>query len=415
MTKKTCLVISPIGNEGSEIREKADHVFEYFITPALEAFGFEVIRSDKLTNLEKISDQIINYIQTAELCIADMTGHNPNVFYELGRRHETAKPCIQIIKKGELIPFDVADMRTVEYDLDDFISGQESQKRLKEFIKGVEREGYSDSGSSLQNVSDTLKRIEKKINSITTPKNDTVTMSAARPEGFSDNPVTFYYQALEAGKYQLAADAIKRYMKINKDYNLLLDMATVIIEKYDASGVEIARQIMDEHSDEITPGQYATTLFALYKLYDTAMTLENEKEYMFSIVTGALERDNVDKEDKARLVNVLSSVEFSLGNYETALDYDYKAIDYVDNEPVYYYNQAKTYEKMPEMTLKMFKHLDKIIELHRTETYTAPHVNGLEYALEMYTKLSPDEENKIEEIQLLLRKFTEENMDQALT
>ena len=404
-SKKTCLVISPIGQQGSDIRKQADDVFELLIAPALRPFGFDVIRSDRIAGIEKISDQIINYIQTAELCIADLTGHNPNVFYELGRRHETAKPCIQIIKLGGAIPFDVADMRTVEYDLDDVRAARDSQNQLERFIDAVEREGYSDSGSSLQNISDTLKRIEKKVNSIGGRKTDISTASATRTDLYDDNPVTLYHNAIDAGKYQLAADALKRYMQINRNYNLLLDMATVIIEKYDASAVEIAKQIIDEHPLEITPGQYATTLFALYQLYNLAMTLENEKDYINAVISDVLKREEIENQDKARLLNVQSSIEYSLNNLEMAIEYGFEAIELVNNEPVYYYNQAKTYEKIPDSTKKMFENIDRMIDLHRSENFTAPYLRGLEYASNMYSKYSTDDE-KIEEIKELILKFS---------
>ena len=52
------------------------------------------------------------------LVIADLTGHNPNVFYELAIRHAIRKPYVQMIRKNETIPFDVATARTVRYDFD---------------------------------------------------------------------------------------------------------------------------------------------------------------------------------------------------------------------------------------------------------------------------------------------------------
>jgi hypothetical protein len=45
--------------------------------------------------------------------IADLTGGNPNVLYEVGIRHAVGKPCVQIIENGHKIPFDVADIRTL--------------------------------------------------------------------------------------------------------------------------------------------------------------------------------------------------------------------------------------------------------------------------------------------------------------
>ena len=49
-----------------------------------------------------------------ELVIADLTEENPNVFYELALRHSIRRPLVQIIEKGDTIPFDLVNYRTVE-------------------------------------------------------------------------------------------------------------------------------------------------------------------------------------------------------------------------------------------------------------------------------------------------------------
>ena len=45
-----------------------------------------------------ISRQIIEHIMHARLVIADLSFHNPTVFYELALRHMTGKPTIQVIR-----------------------------------------------------------------------------------------------------------------------------------------------------------------------------------------------------------------------------------------------------------------------------------------------------------------------------
>lgn len=70
--------------------------------------------------------------------VADLTGHNPNVFYELAIRHAIRKPVVQIIQKGETIPFDVAQNRTIEVDYRDLDSVADCRKKLVEQIHMVE-------------------------------------------------------------------------------------------------------------------------------------------------------------------------------------------------------------------------------------------------------------------------------------
>jgi hypothetical protein len=80
---KKCFVISPIGLPGSEVREQADDVLDYIIAPALKDLGIEAFRADKQMEPGLITDQMIAAILNYDLCIADLSGHNPNVFYEL--------------------------------------------------------------------------------------------------------------------------------------------------------------------------------------------------------------------------------------------------------------------------------------------------------------------------------------------
>ena len=96
--KKTCFVISPIGKNGDDIRKNADEVLEYIINPICEKYGYSVIRADKMANSGLITKAIIEQIISSDLVIADLTGSNPNVFYELAIRHSYRKPAIQIIK-----------------------------------------------------------------------------------------------------------------------------------------------------------------------------------------------------------------------------------------------------------------------------------------------------------------------------
>src|SRR5262249_55308105 len=65
----------------------------------------------------RITDQMFNSIHEEDLCIAVLTYFNPNVFYELAIAQCAARPVIILIEKGHSIPFDVRDLRAVEYDL----------------------------------------------------------------------------------------------------------------------------------------------------------------------------------------------------------------------------------------------------------------------------------------------------------
>ena len=100
---KKCFVVSPIGEEGSVTRINADKLFKYIIKPVCADCDFEAIRVDKLNDANSITQTIIDYLDKSELVIADITEHNPNVFYEMGYRARTKKPIIHLKSKGEKI------------------------------------------------------------------------------------------------------------------------------------------------------------------------------------------------------------------------------------------------------------------------------------------------------------------------
>jgi hypothetical protein len=118
----TCFYITPIGDDGSDHRKHSDLFLGNIVEPALATFGLRVIRADGIDKPGMITRQVIEYILRSRLVIADLSFHNPNVFYELALRHATRLPIVQIIRAGEVIPFDIHQMRTIVIDNRDIYS-----------------------------------------------------------------------------------------------------------------------------------------------------------------------------------------------------------------------------------------------------------------------------------------------------
>lgn len=135
--KMECFVICPIGEEGSQIRLHADRVKEFIIVPSAAKMGFEVVRSDDISETGVITNQIIRYLLDAPFVVADLTGRNPNVYYELALRHAAGKPFAHIVSKGETIPFDIAHARAIEYDSNDPQSVRDARARLESIMQSA--------------------------------------------------------------------------------------------------------------------------------------------------------------------------------------------------------------------------------------------------------------------------------------
>ncbi|PVW06575.1 hypothetical protein DEA06_03450 [Microbacterium sp. Gd 4-13] len=89
-------------------------MWEEVFQPACDTFGFEAIRADKISAPGEITDQVFVLLRDADLVIADLSGANPNVMYELGLRHSRAMMTIQVGEHGRL-PFDVNTVRTIQF------------------------------------------------------------------------------------------------------------------------------------------------------------------------------------------------------------------------------------------------------------------------------------------------------------
>src|ERR1035438_1080491 len=94
----------------------------------------ECIRADEIARSNRITDEVFEQIQRARFLIADITGQNPNVYYELGVAHALEKPAIVLVQTGTEIPIDLSGIRLLEYSMDDL---GDLRNKLGEYIKSA--------------------------------------------------------------------------------------------------------------------------------------------------------------------------------------------------------------------------------------------------------------------------------------
>ncbi len=128
--------IGPIGETGSETRKRSDDIRELLIEPVATTCGFgQVQRADTIAEPGSITDQVIQHLIEDELVIADLHENNPNVFYELGVRHTTGKPCLLLAEQGDPLPFDVHRIRTIFLGYTNIRSWEKAKRDLTSQIK----------------------------------------------------------------------------------------------------------------------------------------------------------------------------------------------------------------------------------------------------------------------------------------
>lgn len=120
--ESTCFYVTPIGEDGSEQRKHSDLFLGSIVEPALEQLGLKVVRADAIDKPGTITRQIVEYLLKSRLVIADLSFHNPNVFYELAIRHAARLPVVQLIRASDRVPFDLNQVRTIKIDTSDIYS-----------------------------------------------------------------------------------------------------------------------------------------------------------------------------------------------------------------------------------------------------------------------------------------------------
>jgi hypothetical protein len=115
---REAFIIMPFSEKGKEVRPANffNEVLNSLIKPACNAadFGVETARAH---GSDLIHHTIIRKLIEADLVVADLTDHNPNVLFELGIRIALDKPVLLIRAKGTPAIFDVDNMmRVCEYD-----------------------------------------------------------------------------------------------------------------------------------------------------------------------------------------------------------------------------------------------------------------------------------------------------------
>lgn len=110
-TSRLCFVMMPFS-------KRFDEVYRLLIAPVAMDNGLTVLRADEMAGPGFIMEQIRTAVQQSRLCIADLTGSNPNVLYEVGYAQATGKPLVLLAEEASQLPFDIAHQRVILYGSD---------------------------------------------------------------------------------------------------------------------------------------------------------------------------------------------------------------------------------------------------------------------------------------------------------
>jgi hypothetical protein len=147
MPKKNdkAFVICQIGDEDSEVRARADEIFSFVVEPVVREFELTPTRSDRDPTPGQVTAQIIRSLTAASIVIADLTGRNPNVYYELGVAHSFGIPVVILVDAVDSLSFDTSQERVIELGEQERLGVAEAEKakrKLRESLQVVLDDGY---------------------------------------------------------------------------------------------------------------------------------------------------------------------------------------------------------------------------------------------------------------------------------
>lgn len=134
--KKTCFVVTPIGDENTAIRRHIDGIIDQAIIPAI-GDEFKIKVAHREYEIGSINDRVIQSVCNSDLVIANLTGLNPNVMFEIAIRYSFGKPAIVIAEKGTKLPFDIVDENTIFY-INDPAGAAELKENVKKFVQKID-------------------------------------------------------------------------------------------------------------------------------------------------------------------------------------------------------------------------------------------------------------------------------------
>src|SRR5262245_46709421 len=113
-----CFVLMPFGVRKDALGRPTnfDAVYRQVICPAVSKAGLDPIRADEERVGGTIHKPMFERLMICPYAVADITGANPNVFYELGIRHaKRPRSTVVIFSQGTMLPFDIQMLRCIPY------------------------------------------------------------------------------------------------------------------------------------------------------------------------------------------------------------------------------------------------------------------------------------------------------------
>lgn len=96
-------------------KKEMDPIYNKHIVSACRELSLSVGRANDFFKAHAVMADVWGSMQHAKVIVADCTGRNPNVFYEMGMAHVLGKPVVLVSQNARDIPFDISSIRHIPY------------------------------------------------------------------------------------------------------------------------------------------------------------------------------------------------------------------------------------------------------------------------------------------------------------
>jgi nucleoside 2-deoxyribosyltransferase len=139
VSERYAFVLTQIGADGSAERSRTDQVTKYIIKPVCKEKGLDALRADRDPTPGRITNQVVRHIVESDVVIADLTGRNANVYYELGIAHSFNRPVILLVDDPDMLVFDTKDERVIRLGpFSESLSAEAAEQGQQELRKALD-------------------------------------------------------------------------------------------------------------------------------------------------------------------------------------------------------------------------------------------------------------------------------------
>jgi CheY-like chemotaxis protein/nucleoside 2-deoxyribosyltransferase len=114
--------------------QEFEDFYDSGIKPVVLECGFKCVRADELQHNKGILEVVYDRIKSAHIVVADMTGRNPNVYYEVGYAHALGKEVVLLAQRADDLPFDLRGFNHVIYESRITVLKEKLNQRLKSML-----------------------------------------------------------------------------------------------------------------------------------------------------------------------------------------------------------------------------------------------------------------------------------------